>query len=226
MVSILSNKALGSRFTASIKFPNWSKEAYKERIDQYINLIVNDMARIHKQSVIAAMDKIFKEISPFIMGELERHDSFRDDAKLFLREVHVALKTEVAGLATQLDQAAARAPADLNPLIDGLQEKSKENIQRYFQDVVDLYDKAAAKDVVQEKPSAASETAKQLRERMQTQINELESQVSQNSKDSDSKYKLILEAAFSSLKKGDAVASATGHQESTGLTRRLRAGSQ
>jgi len=222
----VKNKALGSRFTASIKFPNWSKEAYGERIKQYIDLIVSDMARLHKPSVIGAMDKIFKEIHPFIMEELEKHDSFRDDAKLFLREVHIALKREVAGLATQLDQAAASSSRDLNLLTKGLQEKSKENIRRYFQGVVDQYDEAAAKDVAPEKNLAVPETAEQLRNRMQNQIDELESKFSQNSIDSDKKYKLILEAAFSSLKKNDAVTSASQREGSMGLTRRLRAGSQ
>lgn len=221
----VKNKALGSRFTASIKFPNWSKEAYGERISQYIDLVVSDMARLHKPGVIVAMDKIFKEIHPFIMKELERHDSFRDDAKLFLREVHIALKREVAGLATQLDQAAAHSSADLIPLINELQEKSKENIRRYFQDVVDQYDSAAAKDVAPEKPSAVSETAEQLRNRMQDQINALESNLSQKIKDSGKAYSLILEAAFPPLGKVGAVTSAAQHQYSMGLTRRLRASS-
>lgn len=218
----VKNKALGSRFTASIKFPNWSKEAYKTRIEEYIKLVVDDMERIHKPNVISATNKIFKDIHPFIMDELERHDSFRDDAKLFLREVHIALKREVAGLVTQLDKSAARPSANLTPLIAELQEKSRGNISRYFQSVVDQYEEAAEKNIPPEEPSTPSESAEQLRERMQNQIDELENKVSKNSEDLENKFN----AALSSLNQGQAVASAIEPQQQTGLTRRARASSQ
>lgn len=205
----VNDKALGTRFDAYIDFPNWSREAYEKRISEKVLDIVNEMGRIHLRPVVLAAKEILKEVEPFVLEELAGHDSFRDDAKLYLREVHTTLKEAAANIVAVLDNAHHQGrDIGLNsPVVKQLVASTKNKIADSFQKTVSQYDQKKAKPDVKgkgrsgEEPVSSEpldqgeETADEMEKRVMSRIDGLEQKVEALSE----KYEEILTAAFSAL---------------------------
>ncbi|RZI42408.1 ATP-binding protein [Herbaspirillum sp. HC18] len=207
------DKALASRFSAYIDFPNWSREAYEERISEKVVDMVNEMGRIHRRPVVQAAQGILQQVAPFILEELARHDSLRDDAKLYLREVHTVLKEASANIVAELDKAHHLGSdiASTSSIVKGLVANTKKNIAHSFQKTVDQYDQRKAKPdakgkgrVIGESVSSESldqeeESAEGLKTKVMERIDSLEQEMRKRTDALNEKYDEILKAAFSAL---------------------------
>ncbi len=183
-------KALASRFTAFIEFPDWTEEGYKERIKNQIDRLCVGMGELHLEPIVKKAGEALADLAPFVWEEFHKHKS-TDPGKIYLREIHTALTDASVKCINLLDQSTDDDLDDTKKVAFAEMQKI---VSDYFQDVATQYEKEKSSRPSDKASDAAEniqaphETAEDMEKRLKDIINDLESKLADQMKSMEEHY--------------------------------------